>query len=112
LVRAKSCSFIVVNLLLTISIKVNVPVSDVSRLLTTGDDHEVQASSPDPRSLVVAVRLWLERHRRLWLIEHRPSAADFCENSDDLRLGADRLFASLNAGIGGKRLGSWAAWTA
>jgi hypothetical protein len=93
--RAKSPLIILVNLLLTILIKVNVPVSDTSRLLTTGDDHEVQESSPDPWSLVVAVWLRLERRRRKRLIEHRPLAADFSENSDDLRLGADRLFASL-----------------
>ena len=93
--RAKSLHNTVVNLLLTILIKVNVLVSDTSRLLTTGDDHEVQESSPDPWSLVVAVRLRLERRRRKRLIELRPFAADFSEKSDDLRLGADRLFASL-----------------
>jgi hypothetical protein len=83
-----------VNLLLTTSIKVNVPVSDVSRLMTTGDDHEVQESASDPWTLVVAVRPWLERRRRHWLIEFRPFSADFSGISDDLRLGVDRLFAS------------------
>jgi hypothetical protein len=87
-----------VNLLLTISIKVNVPISDMSRRETTGDDHEVQESTPDPWSLVVAVRLRLERRRRHRLIEFRPFSADFSEVLDDLRLGVDRLFASpINA---------------
>ena len=55
---------IMVNSLLTISIKVNVPVSDVSRLLTTGDDHEVQESECYPWSLELAFRPWLERRWR------------------------------------------------
>jgi hypothetical protein len=59
-----------VNTLLTISIKVNVPVSDVSRLLTTGDDHEEQESDSDPRwPLVLAVRPWLEWGWRQRLIK-------------------------------------------
>jgi hypothetical protein len=71
-----------VNLLLTNSIKVNVPSSDASRLLTTGDDHEVQEStSGHPRRwiVVVAVRLRLERRGQHGLIEFRPNSADFRE---------------------------------
>jgi hypothetical protein len=83
-----------VNSLLTISIKVNVLVSDMSRRMTTGDDHEVQKGEPDAWPLVVAVRPWLERRWRHRLIEFRPFTADFSGISDDLRLGADRLSAS------------------
>ena len=61
-----------VNKLLTISIKVNVLVSGMSRIETTGDEHEVQESELDPWPLVVAVRPWLERRRRQRLIEFRP----------------------------------------
>jgi len=84
-----------VNSLLTISIKVNVLVSDMSRHLTTGDDHEVQEGASDPWTLELALGLWLERRWRDWLIEFRPFSADFSGISDDLRLGADRLFASI-----------------
>jgi len=66
-----------VNSLLTISIKVNVPVSDMSRVVTTGDDHEVQKGELDPGPLVVAVRPWLERCWRQRLIEFRPFRPDF-----------------------------------
>ena len=83
-----------VNLLITILIKVNVPISDMSRRETTGDDHEEQESTPDPRSLVVADWLRLERRRQHWLIEIRPFSAEFGGILDDLLLGADRLSAS------------------
>ena len=58
---AKSLRNYLVNLLLTILIKVNVPSRDMSRCWTTGDDYEVQESAPDPGPLVLAVRLRLER---------------------------------------------------
>ena len=83
-----------VNLLLTISIKVNVPPCGMSRIVTTGDDHEVQKGEHDPRPLVLAVRPWLERCRRHWLNEFRPEKAGFSRKLDDLRLGVDRLSAS------------------
>ena len=82
-----------VNLLLTISIKVNLPVGGMSRIVTTGDDHEVQKGELDPGPLVVAIRSWLERSRRQRLSEFRPLRPDFAEILDDLRLGADRLSA-------------------
>jgi len=69
-----------VNLLLTISIKVNLPSCGMSRIVTTGDDHEVQESDFCAWSLVVAVRPWLERRRRHRLIEFRPLRPDFCGN--------------------------------
>jgi hypothetical protein len=69
-----------VNSLLTISIKVNVPGCGMSRIVTTGDDHEVQKSELDPWALVVAIRPWLERCWRNWLIEFRPFRPDFCGN--------------------------------
>ena len=58
-----------VNPLLTISIKVNVPQCGTSRIVTTGDEHEVQKGELDPWPLVVAFRLRLERRRRQRLIE-------------------------------------------
>jgi hypothetical protein len=85
-----------VNLLLTISIKVNVLVSDMSRHLTTGDDHEVQESASDPWTLELALRLRLERRWRHGLIEFRPFRPVFSQNyMGDLRLGADRFLAFL-----------------
>jgi len=69
-----------VNSLLTISIKVNVPLCGMSRIVTTGDDHEVQESDFGTWPLVVAVRPWLQRCRRNWLIEFRPFRPDFCGN--------------------------------
>ncbi|RIX27060.1 hypothetical protein D3M59_10920 [Sphingomonas edaphi] len=57
-----------VNALLTISIKVNVPVIGASRRVTTGDDHEVQESAPDPWALELAFRFWLGRRRQRRLI--------------------------------------------
>ena len=84
-----------VNGLLTISIKVNVLVSDMSRHLTTGDDHEVQQGAPDPRALELDHGMRLERRWRHRLIEFRPVSADFRGISDDLRLGVDRLFARI-----------------
>jgi hypothetical protein len=101
-----------VNSLLTILIKVNVPVGDAIRLLTTGDDHEVQKSAPDPWTLVLAVRLWLERRWRHRLTEFRPVPADFRENSDDLRLGVDRLFASVAVAANSGRRSGTAAFIA
>jgi len=52
----------------------------MSRIVTTGDDHEVQESDFCAWSLVVAVRPWLERRRRHRLIEFRPPRPDFCGN--------------------------------
>jgi hypothetical protein len=80
-----------VNSLLTILIKDNVPISGMSRRLTTGDDHEVQESAPDPWTLVVAVRLWLERRRRHWLIEFRPISAKNQTICDSARIVFSRL---------------------
>ena len=68
-----------VNSLLTISLKVNVPDCGMSRRETTGDDHEVQESELDPGPLVLAIRSWLERSRRQRLNEFRPFRPDFCE---------------------------------
>jgi hypothetical protein len=61
-----------VNSLLTISIKVNVLVSDMSRTLTTGDDHEVQESDSWPWAAELAYGLRLEWSRRQRLIDFRP----------------------------------------
>jgi hypothetical protein len=80
-----------VNLLLTISIKVNVPVSGMSRFETTGDDHEVQKGERWPWAPELASGLWLGRRWRQRLIELRPFRPDFRRKLDDLRLGADRL---------------------
>jgi hypothetical protein len=65
-----------VNSLLTNSIKVNIPVSDMSRVLTTGDDHEVQEtdSGPWPPELASGLRLGFNRRQRL--IEFRPFSAE------------------------------------
>jgi len=82
-----------VNLLLTISIKVNVPFCGMSRIVTTGDDHEEQESELDPGPLVVAVRQRLERCRRQRLSDFRSLRPDYRRKLDDLRLGADRLSA-------------------
>jgi hypothetical protein len=81
-----------VNCLLTIPIKVNVPVIGASRRLTTGDDHEVQEGTSDPRALELALRFRLgwRRQRRLSIFRRK---AGFIAFSDDLRLGADRLLA-------------------
>ena len=94
----KSCSpyfGIMVNSLLTISIKVNVPVSDMSRRETTGDKHE-EGYSPDPRALELAFRAWLEHGWRPRLIEFLAVFGRYFKQLDDLRLGADRLFACAN----------------
>jgi hypothetical protein len=61
-----------VNVLLTISIRVNVPVIGMFCRVTTGDDHEVQESEPYSWPLELAVRSWLERRGRQRLIELRP----------------------------------------
>jgi hypothetical protein len=82
-----------VNLLLTISIKVNLPVGDMSRILTTGDDHEVQKGERWPWAPELASGLWLGRRWRQRLIGIRPNKPDFRRIMDDLRLGADRLSA-------------------
>jgi hypothetical protein len=82
-----------VNSLLTISIKVNVPISDMSRVLTTGDDHEVQKGDCGPWAPELASRLRLERSWRQRLSNSgrfRPDSSQL----DDLRLGVDRLSAS------------------
>jgi hypothetical protein len=69
-----------VNSLLTISIKVNVPLSDTSRVLTTGDDHEVQESDSEPWAAELADGLRLGCWRRQRLIEFRPFSAKFNAN--------------------------------
>jgi hypothetical protein len=71
-----SCDFAIVvalrhamvNLLLTNSIKVNIPVSGMSRHMTTGDYHEEECS-PDPRALELALRLRLGLRRLERLVE-------------------------------------------
>jgi len=68
-----------VNLLLTISIKVNVLVSDTSRVLTTGDDHEVQESDCGPWAPELAYGLRLERSWRQRLINSGGFRPDFAE---------------------------------
>ncbi len=70
---------VMVNKLLTNSIRVNVPFSDLSRRMTTGDDHEVQEGSPDPWSLVVAVRFRLGFCRRKRINKNRPFWLVFCQ---------------------------------
>jgi len=67
-------------LLLTILIKVNVLVSDRSRVKTTGDDHEVQKGEREPRAPQLASWPWLERRWRQRLIEIRPFRPDFRGN--------------------------------
>jgi hypothetical protein len=61
-----------VNSLLTISIKVNVPISDMESLVSTGDDHEVQKGDSWPWPPELASRLRLGRGRRQRLIDFRP----------------------------------------
>ena len=70
-----------VNKLLTNSIRVNVPFSDMSRRLTTGDDHEVQEGSPDPWPLVVAVRFRLGFCRRKRISKTPAFLAGFLPNN-------------------------------
>jgi hypothetical protein len=95
---SRSCLFKdLVNSLLTISIKVNVLVSDTSRVLTTGVNHEVQKGDCGPRAPELASGLWLGPRRRQRLTEFRPFSAKFAKDLDDLRLGADRLFASAKS---------------
>jgi hypothetical protein len=69
-----------VNSLLTISIKVNIPVSDTSRVLTTGVNHEVQKGDCGPWPPELADGLWLGRGWRQRLIEFRPFSAKFNAN--------------------------------
>ena len=69
-----------VNSLLTISIKVNVPISDMSRVVTTGDDHEVQKGEHGPWASELASRLRLGFRRRQRLTEFRPFRPDFRGN--------------------------------
>jgi len=92
--RNRPCDFgLLVNKLITISLKVNILTATRVASLTTGDDHEVQKSDRYPWPLVVAVRPWLERCWRQRLIEFRLISAEFSRIFDDLRLGADRLSA-------------------